>query len=110
VLDRIPTRHRALIVDLSGVPFLDATAANTLEGLSRKAAKLQVRLVLTGANDEVRSELLVHGVAPPYVEYEGSIDAALEELRKAGVVDAGSNQHATTGAGDPFRPPAPSKD
>ena len=55
VLDRISTRHRALIVDLSAVPFLDATAANTLEGLARKAAKRRVRVVLTGANHEVRA-------------------------------------------------------
>ncbi len=53
VLDRLSTRHRALIVDLSAVPFLDATAANTLEGLARKSAKRGVHVVLTGANDEV---------------------------------------------------------
>jgi len=97
VLERISTRHRALIVDLSAVPFLDATAANTLEGLARKAAKRRVRVVLTGANEEVRAELLVHGVAPPHVDYERSIDAALEALRK--------NE-----AGDPLRSPAPTKD
>ena len=83
VLDRISPRHRALIVDLAAVPFLDATAANTLEGLARKAAKRHVRVVLAGANDEVRAELLAHGVAPPRVDYERSIDTALEALRKA---------------------------
>src|SRR5690606_25360792 len=31
VLDRISDRHRALIIDLAAVPFLDSTAANTLE-------------------------------------------------------------------------------
>jgi SulP family sulfate permease len=111
VLDRISTRHRALIVDLSAVPFLDATAANTLEGLARKAAKRRVRLVLTGANDEVRGELLVHGVAPPHVEYERSIDAALEELRKAGLLDAAARRRrAKNEAGDPLRSPASEKD
>jgi SulP family sulfate permease len=97
VLEQISTRHRTLIVDLSAVPFLDATAANTLEGLARKAAKRRVRVVLTGANDGVRAELLVHGVAPPYVDYEPSIDAALEALRRIE-------------AGDPLRSPAPTKD
>ena len=84
VLDRISTRHRALIVDLSAVPFLDATAANTLEGLARKAAKRRVRVVLTGTNHEVRQELFVHGVKPPLVRYERSIDSALAKLRSAG--------------------------
>ena len=88
VLDRISPRHRALIVDLSAVPFLDATAANTLSGLARKAAKRRVRVLLTGANREVREELLVHGLAPPLVDYERSIDAALQELKKAGLLDA----------------------
>ena len=88
MLDRISTRHRALIIDLSAVPFLDATAANTLEGLARKAAKRRVRVVLTGTNHEVRQELFVHGVKPPLVRYERSIDTALAKLRKAGLLDA----------------------
>jgi SulP family sulfate permease len=111
VLDRISARHRALIVDLSAVPFLDATAANTLEGLARNAAKRRLRVVLTGVNADVRAELLVHGVAPPYVEYERSIDVALEKLRKAGLFDAASKRRGgMTEAGDPSKSPAPGKD
>ncbi len=111
VLDRISARHRALIVDLSAVPFLDATAANTLEGLARNAAKRRLRVVLTGVNADVRAELLVHGVAPPYVEYERSIDVALEKLRKAGLFDAASKRRGgMTDAGDPSKSPAPGKD
>ena len=88
VLDRISARYRALIIDLTAVPFLDATAANTLEGLARKAAKRRVRVVLTGTSHEVRQELFVHGVKPPLVRYERSIDRALANLRKAGLLDA----------------------
>jgi SulP family sulfate permease len=111
VLDRISTRHRALIVDLSAVPFLDATAANTLESLARKAAKRHVRVVLTGANDEVREELVVHGVTPPLVGYERSIDAALAELERAGLTDAAANRRRKKDeAGDALRSPAPSED
>ena len=84
VLDRISARHRALIIDLTAVPFLDATAANTLEGLARKAANRRVRVVLTGTSHEVRQELFVHGVKPPLVRYERSIDSALAKLRSAG--------------------------
>ena len=88
VLDRISASYRALIIDLTAVPFLDATAANTLEGLARKAAKRRVRVVLTGTSHEVRKELFVHGVKPPLVRYERSIDRALANLRKAGLLDA----------------------
>lgn len=88
VLDRISARHRALIVDFAAVPFLDATAANTLEGLARKAAKRHVRVVLTGTNHDVRQELFAHGIKPPHVRYERSIDTALAKLRRGGVLRA----------------------
>jgi SulP family sulfate permease len=111
VFDRISTRHRALIVDLSAVPFLDATAANTLEGLARKASKRNVRVVLTGANAEVRRELAVHGVTPPHVGYERSIEVALAELEKAGLTHAAAKRRrGKEEAGDALKSPAPSKD
>jgi sulfate permease, SulP family len=102
VLERSSTgRQRALIVDLAAVPFLDATAANTLEGLARKAAKRGMRVVLTGTNRGVREELFVHGVRPPLVGYESSIDVALQELRKAGILAATAQQRREkTEAGD----------
>jgi SulP family sulfate permease len=101
VLDRISARQRALIVDFSAVPFLDATAANTLEGLARKAAKRRVRVVLTGTNREVREELFVHGVKPPLVRYERSIDSAMAKLHRTAA--------AAGEAGDPVGPPASDK-
>jgi len=111
VLDRISARNRALIVDLSAVPFLDATAANTLEGLARKTAKRHVRVVITGANDDVRRDLRVHGVTPPLVGYAHTIDAALEELRQAGLLDpAAKRRHGKEEAGAALRSPASSKD
>jgi sulfate permease, SulP family len=105
VLDRISTRHRALIVDLSAVPFLDATAANTLEGLARKASKRNVRVVLTGANAEVRRELAVHGVTPPHVGYERSIEVALAELEKAGLTHAAAKRRRGKEGEDALRSP-----
>jgi SulP family sulfate permease len=81
VLERIATTHRELVIDFSAVPFLDSTAANTLEGLARKAARRQVKVMLTGTNHEVRQELFVHGIKPPLVYYEHSIEAALAKLR-----------------------------
>ncbi len=83
VLDRISATHRALVIDLSAVPFLDSTAANMLEGLARKASRRQVRLVLTGTTHEVREGLFAHGLKPPLVHYERSIDVALSKLHYA---------------------------
>ncbi len=82
VLDRISATHRAFIIDLAAVPFLDSTAANTLEGLARKAARRQVKVVLTGTNHEVRQELFAHGIKPPLVRYERSIEVALGKLKR----------------------------
>jgi sulfate permease, SulP family len=81
VLDRISASHRALVIDLAAVPFLDSTAANTLEGLARKAGRRKVRLVLTGTTHEVREELFAHGLKPPIVRYERSVDVALSKLQ-----------------------------
>jgi SulP family sulfate permease len=111
VLERIHASHRALIIDLSAVPFLDATAANTLQGLARKAAKRGVRVMLTGVNDDVRGELGVHGVAPPLVEFARSIEDALDELRKAGLLAAARvHGRSKQEAGDALRSPASDND
>jgi sulfate permease, SulP family len=106
VLERIAARHRALIVDLSAVPFLDATAANTLDGLARKAAKRGVRVVLTGTSHEVREELFAHGVKPPLARYERSIDSALAKLRKSGLIDAAPKRLRTKDEAGDVAPPA----
>jgi SulP family sulfate permease len=77
VLDRIADRHRALIVDFAAVPFVDATAANIVAGLARKAARHNVAVSLTGASPEVCRELVAHGVRPPLVAYAPTVEAAL---------------------------------
>jgi SulP family sulfate permease len=77
VLDRIAPTHRALIMDLAAVPFVDSTAANTLLGLARKAARRHVQVVLAGTTPEMRTELVAHGLEAPLVRYEPSIEAAL---------------------------------
>ena len=80
VLDRITDRHRALVIDFAAVPFLDSTAAMTIEGLARKATRRGVRVVLTGTTHELRRVLFLHGAKPPMVSYERSIDAAVKRM------------------------------
>ncbi|WP_373503252.1 SulP family inorganic anion transporter [Aestuariivirga sp.] len=82
VLDRIQDTHRALIVDFSGVPFLDSTGANVMEGLSHKAHRRNVRLFVAGANIDIRRALLTHGVKPPAVDFAANVDDALSLYRE----------------------------
>lgn len=82
VLDRIASTHRAFVVDFVAVPFLDSTAANMLGGLARKAGRHGVLVVFTGTSHELREELFLHGVKPPLVRYERSIDTALAKLAR----------------------------
>jgi sulfate permease, SulP family len=81
VLDQIGEAQRALIVDFSAVPFVDSTAANTIEGLARKAERRGMTLYLSGTSHGVRRELFVHGLKPPAVHYENSIASALAKIR-----------------------------
>lgn len=77
VLDRIADQHRAFVIDFSAVPFIDSTAANTIGGIARKAARHQVVLLISGATPAVRTSLTAHGVSPPAVLYERTVEAAI---------------------------------
>jgi sulfate permease, SulP family len=81
VLERIADTHRALVIDFAAVPFVDATAAHTIEDLARQAARRGVKVVLSGASPVVRHDLHAHGIAAPLVAYAATIDEALADLR-----------------------------
>ena len=83
VLERISDTHKALIIDLAAVPFLDSTAANTIDGLARKAQRQGVAVILTGVSASVRRDLTNHEITPPLVAFETTIDAALAKVRGA---------------------------
>ena len=84
VLDRIADTHRLLIIDLAAVPFLDSTAANTIESLAHKAGRRGVKVYLAGSNADVRAELHAHQIDPPLVHYA----ATVEEAVRKGKMDA----------------------
>ena len=83
VLERISDTHKALVIDLAAVPFLDSTAANTIDGLARKAQRQGVAVILTGVSDSVRRDLANHKITAPLVAFEATIDAALTKVRGA---------------------------
>ena len=80
VLDRIADRHKAFILDCSGIAFLDSTAANAIEGGAKKARRAGVRFFVAGASPQVRRMLVTHGVRPPLVRYKASAAGALAQL------------------------------
>jgi SulP family sulfate permease len=81
VLDRIQDTHKALIIDFSGVPFLDSTGAHVMEGLAHKTARRGVALYVAGASTDIRRALLTHGVRPPHVHFAASTADALSQHR-----------------------------
>ncbi|MBN8920673.1 MAG: SulP family inorganic anion transporter [Rhizobiales bacterium] len=81
LLDKITDQRKAFVLDLSAVPFMDSTAANTVHGTARQAARNGVRMFITGAKPSVRKALLLHGVHATSVEYRATIDDALAEIR-----------------------------
>ncbi|MBI1361695.1 MAG: STAS domain-containing protein [Alphaproteobacteria bacterium] len=81
VVEQISDHHRVLIIDFSAVPFIDSTAAHTIEGLARKAVRKGVEVHLSGTSQTVRRDLVVHGLKPPLVQYEKSIAEAREDVK-----------------------------
>ncbi|MAA96924.1 MAG: sodium-independent anion transporter [Stappia sp.] len=82
VLERIADTHRVLVLDLSAVPFLDATGANTIRGLADKAVRRGVVVVLCGAGATVRRDLAAHGVAPPRVSFSDNVADGIAAARE----------------------------
>ena len=82
VLERIGDQHKGLILDLSGVPFLDSTAANLLEGVAHKAQRSGTSLIIAGAARPVRRMLLAHGLRERRARFAPNLTVAREMLRK----------------------------
>lgn len=81
--ERIGGRHHAFVVDFSGVPFLDSTAANSLSGLAGSARRHGVGLYITGASPAVKRVLLTHGLRDCDVVYAATITDAVDAIRSA---------------------------
>ena len=82
VLDRFADTHRLLVLDFSEVTLIDSTAANTIEGLVRKAGRRGVEVVLTGLHAPVQADLARLGLGPDQVRFAPTIAAALAARRE----------------------------
>ena len=76
VLENIGERPRIFALDLSAVPLTDGTGAQTLLGFVEKCARHNTRVVLVGAQPQVRHALEACGLVLPLVDYVGSLDEA----------------------------------
>ena len=91
VLDRIGDSNKALIIDFSAVPFLDSTAASTLEGLAHKVQRQGSELYFSGTSSSVRKDLASFGLTPPLVRYETSVENAMAKFQAAKLEAQDSN-------------------
>jgi SulP family sulfate permease len=81
VLDSIADKHKAFVVDVAAVPFLDSTAANAMGRVAARAKRHGVKLFITGASPAVRRALLTHGVSPPRARYRETIARAVADIK-----------------------------
>lgn len=81
ILDRIHDRHKALIIDFSAVPFMDATSANIIVGVIRKSTRRGVAVWLTGMRPQAKDAILAHDLDKPLLDYADTIDEALAAFR-----------------------------
>jgi len=82
VLDRIADSPRAFVVDFAEVPFLDSTAAHSVDLLARKMARRGGRLYLSGTSPEIRRTLLAIGLRAPRAQYATDIEEAVGAARR----------------------------
>jgi SulP family sulfate permease len=83
VLDRIADHPRAFVVDFSEVPFLDSTAAHSIELLARKMARKGGKLYLTGTNGDIRKALQLRELQHSHAVFTASIEDAIGLARQS---------------------------
>ena len=77
VLDRIADHPRAFVLDFTEVPFLDSSAAHSVDLLAHKLARKGGRLYLSGTGADIRRTLLAVGLREPRAHYAHDIDDAI---------------------------------
>ncbi len=81
VLDRIGAYPKTFILDFADVPFVDTSAARTLERFAHKLSRAGTKLYFTSASRNVRRTLLTSGLRLPLVHYAADIADAVAMSR-----------------------------
>lgn len=77
VLDELSAHPKAYVIDFSAVPVLDSTAAATIAGFVRKAARHDAAVFISEARPPMRRLLRTHGVRPPKARFRRTFPEAL---------------------------------
>jgi len=82
-LNRMGQTPRLFILDLSGVPFVDATAATALRSFVDGVTRRQATVALVGVRPAIRRTIAGHGITGDIVRFEPSVDAAVAAFSSA---------------------------
>ncbi len=83
VLDRIGAHPKAFILEFSEVPFVDSTAAKSLEGFAKKLSRAGTTVYFTSTSKQVRRTLLNAGLRRPLIHYAATLEDALAAARES---------------------------
>jgi len=83
-LDRVSDLPHTLIVDFSKVPFVDTSGAHSFATLAGKLARNDCKLVITGAQPEIRKVLRSQLRHHRNVAWRPSVETALTDFAAAG--------------------------
>ncbi|KYG05812.1 LacI family transcriptional regulator [Sorangium cellulosum] len=78
-------RARCVLLDVTGVPRLDAPAAHALEQIHRAAALLGARVILVGVRPEIAMSLVALDIDLGDLSTHQSLSSALEDLAPEGL-------------------------
>ncbi len=80
LLDQVAEEPRGFIVDFADVPFIDSSGAHALQLMAQKLARRGGRLVVTGAQPDLRETLQAAGLEAPLVRFLPDLAAARAAL------------------------------
>lgn len=86
VLDRIGEAPRGFVLDFTGVPFVDSTAAAALKGFVAKVRGQGASVVLAGARPSVAADLERIGLGGGAIRHADSVRTAIRAIRGATAV------------------------
>lgn len=77
VLDSIADRHKAFILDVGAVPFIDSTAANAIAGVIHNARRHGTSVLISGASNDIGRALDAHGITTSVARRYDTLDHAV---------------------------------
>jgi len=80
VLDRIGHDHRNLVLDCSGIHFIDTSGINLLAGVIRKAVHQQVEVYVVSDRPDLRLMLLHQEIPDHGIRFVASLNDAMREI------------------------------